>query len=77
MKIVLGDLNSKVGNDNTNHDRAMGKEGCGSINNNVERLLEFCTTYDLVIGGHSSHTRKSTSSPGAPLMEETKIRLTT
>ena len=40
MKIVLGDINSKVGNDNTNHDRANG-----------ERLLEFCTTYDLFIGG--------------------------
>ena len=51
MKIVMGDLNAKVGGDNTNHDRAMGKEGCGSMNNNGERLLEFCTTYDLVIGG--------------------------
>ena len=50
MKIVMGDLNAKVGSDNTNHDRAMGKEGCGSKNNNGERLLEF-STYDLVIGG--------------------------
>ena len=29
----------------------MGKEGCGSMNNNGERLLECCWTYDLVIGG--------------------------
>ena len=29
----------------------MGTEGYGSMNNNVERLLEFCTAYDLVIGG--------------------------
>ena len=29
MKIVMGDLNAKMGIDNTNHDRAMGKEGCG------------------------------------------------
>ena len=50
MKIVMGDLNAKVVSDNTNHDRSMGKEGCGSVNNNGERLLEFCTTYDLVIG---------------------------
>ena len=29
MKIVMGDLNAKLGIDNTNHDRAMGKDGCG------------------------------------------------
>ena len=46
----MGDLNAKVRSDNTNHDRAMGKEG-GSMNYNGERLLAFCTTYDLVIGG--------------------------
>ena len=40
MKIVMGDLNAKVGSDNTNHDRALGKEGCGSMNNNAERLLD-------------------------------------
>ena len=51
MKIVMGDLNAKVGKDNTNHERAMGKEGCGNINDNGERLLEVCTGYDLVIGG--------------------------
>ena len=50
MKIVMDDLNAKVGSDNTNHDRAMGKEGCGSMNNNGERLVEFCRTYDFVIG---------------------------
>ena len=41
MKIVMGDLNAKVGSDNTSHDRAMGKEACGSMKNNGERLLEF------------------------------------
>ncbi|KAK3757674.1 hypothetical protein RRG08_000183 [Elysia crispata] len=29
----------------------MGKFGCGSINNNGERLVEFCASNDLVIGG--------------------------
>jgi len=29
----------------------MGKEGCSRMNNNGERLLEFCMTYDLVVGG--------------------------
>ena len=51
MRTVMDDLNVKVGSDNTDHDRAMGKEGCGSMNNTGERLLEFCTTYDLVIRG--------------------------
>ena len=51
MKIVMGDLNAKAGSDNTNYERAMGKEGCGSMNNDGERLLECCGTYDLVIGG--------------------------
>ena len=51
MKIVMGDLNVKVGSENTSHDRTMGKEGCGSMNNNGERLLKFCMAYDLVVGG--------------------------
>ncbi|RUS72691.1 hypothetical protein EGW08_019547 [Elysia chlorotica] len=47
----MGDLNAKVGSNNTNYERAMGREGCGSINDNGERLLETCTTYNYVIGG--------------------------
>ena len=44
-------LKCEVGSDNTSHDRAMAKEGCGSMKNNGERLLEFCMAYDLVVGG--------------------------
>lgn len=51
MKIVMGDLNAKVGKDNTSHERAMGRERCGSMNDNGERFLEICATYDFVIGG--------------------------
>ena len=51
FKIIMGDLNAKVGNDNATIERAMGKEGCGTRNNNGERLLELCTTYDFVVGG--------------------------
>ena len=29
----------------------MGREGCGTMNDNRERLLDICTTYDFVIGG--------------------------
>ena len=48
MKMVMGDLNAKVGNRNC--ERAMGREGCGTMNDNGERLLDTCTTYDFVIG---------------------------
>ncbi|KAK3792904.1 hypothetical protein RRG08_033755 [Elysia crispata] len=48
---LMGDLNAKVGDDNNGAERTMGKFGCGSINNNGERLVEFCASNDLVIGG--------------------------
>jgi hypothetical protein len=38
----MGDLNAKVGNNNTNMDRVIGKYGCGTINDNGERLVELC-----------------------------------
>ena len=41
----------KVGNDNTNQGKAVGKEKYGSMNNNGEKLLELCMAYDPVIGG--------------------------
>ncbi|PIK44248.1 putative craniofacial development protein 2-like [Apostichopus japonicus] len=50
MKIVMGDMNAKVGNDDTGYSRAMGRQGCGVMNENGEKLLDFCSTYDFVIG---------------------------
>ena len=44
-------MTAKVGRDNTKYERTMEREGCGTINENGERLVEFCTNYDLVIGG--------------------------
>ena len=51
MVVVMGDLNAKVGADNKNKERAMGSHGCGVLNNNGERLVEFCLNNNLVIGG--------------------------
>ncbi|EDO30030.1 predicted protein, partial [Nematostella vectensis] len=51
MLLVIGDLNAKVGTDNTNYERAMGVYGCGTMNNNGERLADFCLNNDLEIGG--------------------------
>ena len=50
MKIMIGDINTKVGNDSICHKRAIGKGGCGSMNGNGGRMLECRITYNLVIG---------------------------
>ena len=39
------------GSDERNYERAIGRGGCGTMNDNGERPLEICTTYDFVIGG--------------------------
>ncbi|CAM5076855.1 unnamed protein product [Natator depressus] len=46
----MGDLNAKVVKDNTKNDRAMGRYGCGIMNENGEKLVDFCNMKDLVIG---------------------------
>ena len=51
MKILMGDLNAKVGTDNTDRDLIMGRHGTGEQNENGELFTEFCTFNDLVIGG--------------------------
>ena len=49
--IVMGDLNAKVGRDNTGYERNMGKFGRGERNENGEKFLDFCVNNDLAIGG--------------------------
>ena len=51
MLLIMGDLNAKVGNDNTGREDAMGQHGCGTINDNGERLVEFCLSNRCIIGG--------------------------
>ena len=51
LKILMGDLNAKVGTDNTNRDLIMGRHGIGEQNENGELFTEFCTFNNLVIGG--------------------------
>ena len=51
MLLVMGHMNAKVGSDNTDRERAMGSQGCGTINNKGERLVNFCLNNNCVIGG--------------------------
>ena len=47
--IVLGDFNSKIGNDKTGYEDVMGKFGLGDRNEMGERMLEFCQRNQLSI----------------------------
>lgn len=47
--IIRGDLNTKVGTDNTGNETVMGKLGIGLQNNNVERLIELSLIHALKI----------------------------
>ena len=51
LKILMGDINAKVGSDNTGKELIMGKHGIGEQNENGELFTEFCTFNDMVIGG--------------------------
>ena len=48
---VMGDMNAKVGDNNTNRERFMGNHRCGDLNDNGERLSDFCLENRLIIGG--------------------------
>jgi hypothetical protein len=51
MLLVIGDMNAKVGDDNTSNERAMGTQGCGNMNDNGSRLADFCMNNNAAIGG--------------------------
>ena len=49
MVAVMGDLNAKVGCDNIGREACMGAHGIGQMNENGERLLDFCEMNGLVV----------------------------
>lgn len=51
MKIVMSDLNAKVGSDNYNLHRIMGRNAIGVRNPNGNLFFKFCSNHNLVIGG--------------------------
>ena len=51
MKIVMGDFNVQIGMCNNGHEDVMGTQALGVRNDNGDRLLSFCSTHGLKIGG--------------------------
>ncbi|VDP29660.1 unnamed protein product [Schistosoma margrebowiei] len=49
--ILMGDLNAKVGMDNTGYKDIMGRHGPGERNENGKRFPNLCAFNKLVIGG--------------------------
>ena len=51
IKILMGDLNAKIGSDNTGKDLIMGVQALGEMNENGELFTDLCAFNELVIGG--------------------------
>ena len=51
ITLLIGDLNAKVGEDNTGYEEIMGREGLGEMNDNGERFADLCAANSFVIGG--------------------------
>ncbi|XP_061175584.1 uncharacterized protein LOC133184509 [Saccostrea echinata] len=51
MKILMGDMNAKIGSDNYGKEFIMGTQALGNMNENGELFTDFCAFNDLVIGG--------------------------
>ncbi|WP_353806118.1 endonuclease/exonuclease/phosphatase family protein, partial [Acinetobacter baumannii] len=51
IKILMGDMNAKIGKNNTGKDSVMGRDALGDMIENGELLTDFCAFNDLVIGG--------------------------
>ena len=67
--MVIGDMNAKVGSDNTDLTQVMGTHDCGEMNDNGKRLVEFCMQNNCIIGGtifpHKNIHKLTWKSPGS------------
>ena len=58
MTILIGDLNARIGSDNSGYEEVMGRQGLGKIDENGEMLADVCAFNNMVIGGSVfSHCR--------------------
>lgn len=51
ITILMGDVNAKIGPDNTGYEPVMGTHALGEMNDNGERFADLCALNNLVIGG--------------------------
>lgn len=52
MKIIMGDFNAKLGQDNSNLQAIMGRHSLhAESNGNGNRLMDFCSAHQLFVGG--------------------------
>ena len=51
LLLVIGDLNAKVGTNNKDYEKFMGRNGMGNSNENGELLTHFSASNGMVIGG--------------------------
>ena len=51
LKLLMGDFNAIVGDDNRDIEHVMGKHGVGTMNENGELFAELCGLNELKIGG--------------------------
>jgi endonuclease/exonuclease/phosphatase family metal-dependent hydrolase len=49
--LLIGDLNARVGAENKNHEKVMGRQAVGKMNNNGERFVTLCEENKMVVGG--------------------------
>ena len=79
--MVVGDLNARVGEENTGIERAMGTEGFRCINNNGKRLSDQCVENNLVIGGtlfkHRNIHKTTWRSPDRPCDSQSEVETIT
>ena len=77
LKIIMGDLNAKVGSDNTDKELIMGRHGVGQQNENGKLFSEVCMFNDLVIGGTLFPHKTIRKKHGNLQMTKGKTRLIT
>ena len=58
--LIMGDMNAKTGSDNTDRERAMGREGCGIINDNGEKFCELLSQQQLCDRRYHLSTQRDT-----------------
>lgn len=59
VKIVIGDWNAKVGDDNSGTEMVMGRYGYGERNDRGERLIEFASRHKLYIANTRFQQKES------------------